>query len=219
MNIANWASRYKNKHTSGFTIVELLIVIVIIGILAAITIVAYNGTQNRAKNTSVQNDIKQVQRLVESYNALNGSYPSTGGLSQVYTDVNCSFAADSDGYKGIDWVPSLSAVTTQRLPQSSLSGTGRSGGGGCYAYSSDGTQYILTAWNAKRGGSSTDVMYRRLGYREEGLFSANSYICNHAGNIGGISGGVYTNAENDYYKQSYTVSNITNCNETPPAGA
>lgn len=203
----------------GFTIVELLIVIVVIAILAAITVVAYNGVQNRAKNTSVQSDIKQVQRLVESYNALNGSYPSTGGLSQVYTDANCSFAADSDGYKGTDWVPSLSAVSAQRLPQSDLSGTGRSGAGGCYAYSSDGSQYILTAWNAKRGGGSTDAMYRRLGFREQSLFSANAYICNHAGNIGGITSGVYTGADNDYYKQSYTVSNISNCNETPPAGA
>jgi prepilin-type N-terminal cleavage/methylation domain-containing protein len=212
MNV--WAAKQK-----GFTIVELLIVIVVIAILAAIVVVAYSGMQTRAKNTSVQSEIKQVQRLIESYNALNGSYPTTGGLSQVYTDANCSFAADSDGYKGTDWVPSLSAVTAQRLPQSSFGGTGRSGAGGCYAYSSDGTQYILSAWNAKRGGSSTDALYRRLGYREEGLFSANSYICNHPGNIGGVSGGVYTTADNDYYKQSYTVSNITSCNETPPAGA
>ena len=37
------------KTKSGFTIVELLIVIVVIGILAAITIVAYNGIQSRAR--------------------------------------------------------------------------------------------------------------------------------------------------------------------------
>lgn len=40
------------KSTSGFTIVELLIVIVVIAVLAAITIVAYNGIQQRAKNSS-----------------------------------------------------------------------------------------------------------------------------------------------------------------------
>lgn len=206
------------RKQTGFTIVELLIVIVVIAILAAITIVAYNGIQNRSKNTAVQSDIKQVQKLIEAYNALNGSYPSTGNINQVYTDANCSFAADSDGYKGVDWVPNLSAVTTQRLPQSDLAGTGRGGGGGCYAYASDGAQYILTAWNAKRGGGSTDAMYRRLGFRELGLFGTNYYICNHPGNIGGING-TYMGSDNDYYKQSYTVSNITSCNETPPAGA
>lgn len=42
--------RIKNKQNSGFTIVELLIVIVVIGILAAITIVAYNGVQQRARD-------------------------------------------------------------------------------------------------------------------------------------------------------------------------
>ena len=209
-----WARKQK-----GFTIVELLIVIVVIAILAAITVVAYNGIQNRSKNTAVQSDIKQVQKLIEAYNALNGTYPSTGGLSQVYTDANCSLAADSDGYKGADWVPSVSGVTAQRLPQSDLAGTGRSAGSGCYAYASDGTQYILTAWNAKRGGGTTDAMYRRLGFREPGLFSANAYLCNHSGNIGGLNAGVYGGADTDYYKQSYTVSNITNCNETPPAGA
>ena len=47
----------KTKNT-GFTIVELLIVIVIIGILAAITIVAYNGIQNRANDTVIKNDLK-----------------------------------------------------------------------------------------------------------------------------------------------------------------
>ena len=46
-------TRMKNKQF-GFTIVELLIVIVIIGILAAITVVAYNGIQNRANNTKTQ---------------------------------------------------------------------------------------------------------------------------------------------------------------------
>lgn len=41
----------KSKN-AGFTIVELLIVIVVIGILAAITIVSFNGVQNRAKDTA-----------------------------------------------------------------------------------------------------------------------------------------------------------------------
>lgn len=56
-------SRIENKQqTAGFTIVELLIVIVVIGILAAITIVAYNGIQQRATATSIVSTIKQIEK-------------------------------------------------------------------------------------------------------------------------------------------------------------
>lgn len=210
------------KDATGFTIVELLIVIVVIAILAAISMVAYNGVQDRAKNAQVQSDIRQVAKLIEMYNADKGSYPSTGSLDSVYSDSNCSYT-DSDGYKGIDWVPDMGAYTA-RLPQNpGLASSGRisSGGsplGGCYMYASNGSVYILTAWNAKRGGPSTDSMYRRLGFRDHGWLHENGYICNHAGNIGGIVSGVYS-TDKDYYKFSYTISNITACNETPPSGA
>ena len=50
--------------TSGFTIVELLIVIVVIGILAAISIVAYNGIQTRSQNTMHIQTVQQFHKLV-----------------------------------------------------------------------------------------------------------------------------------------------------------
>lgn len=49
-----------SKHRMGFTIVELLIVIVVIAILAALSIVAYTGIQNRANDTAVQSDIRNL---------------------------------------------------------------------------------------------------------------------------------------------------------------
>ena len=59
----------------GFTIVELLIVIVVIGILAAISIVAYNGIQNRAHSTSVASDLNNNAKKLEEFKILNGHYP------------------------------------------------------------------------------------------------------------------------------------------------
>ncbi len=58
----------------GFTIVELLIVVVIIGILAAIVVVAYNGVTNRAKASSGQAAANSVVKKFEAINALKGSY-------------------------------------------------------------------------------------------------------------------------------------------------
>jgi prepilin-type N-terminal cleavage/methylation domain-containing protein len=69
--------RVGNKHQKGFTIVELLIVIVVIGILAAITIVAYNGTQKRARDTARAQDIAGIKKALLLYQADNGGVMKT----------------------------------------------------------------------------------------------------------------------------------------------
>lgn len=68
-----------NKTTSGFTIVELLIVIVVIAILAVISIVAYNGIQNRLYNSAVQQDLRNIAQKFALYRAASESdqYPVT----------------------------------------------------------------------------------------------------------------------------------------------
>ena len=63
---------------SGFTIVELLIVIVVIAILAAISIVAYNGIQQRARETRIFSDLSGAAKKFELYNVDNGVYPASG---------------------------------------------------------------------------------------------------------------------------------------------
>jgi len=210
--------RGQQKQT-GFTLVELLIVIVVIAILAAITVVAYGNISSRARDSAIASNIEQLDHAIEAYNATNGHYPITtataisttmsAGAGQsaaaAFTDANCPI-----GTKQSDWIPDL----TMTLPQSTSANTGVGGYGGCYMYTSDGTLFILSAWNMLSSPQST-LMYHRLGYRE--MTNVPFYYCNQP-NIGGNNPTPYTLTK-DYYKYSYTVTNITGCNETPPTGA
>ena len=63
------------KTTSGFTIIELLVVMIVIGILAAIVIVTYSGAQGRARDATRQSDTASLIKALETYYDDNGSYP------------------------------------------------------------------------------------------------------------------------------------------------
>ncbi len=74
------------KKQSGFTIVELLIVIVVIGILAALVLNSFSGVQAKARDTERATDVKALSTQLEAfYNGDGqGSYPL---LSQINTDT------------------------------------------------------------------------------------------------------------------------------------
>ena len=67
-------------HKSGFSIVELLVVIVILAILAAIVIVSYNGIQDRAEAAKTANAVRAYKNALKLYKIDNGSYPVTGAM-------------------------------------------------------------------------------------------------------------------------------------------
>lgn len=69
----------KNKQ-SGFTIVELLIVIVVIGILAGLVVTTFAGIQKKARDTERQTDVKAVHAQLEAYYAQNGFYPTEANM-------------------------------------------------------------------------------------------------------------------------------------------
>jgi len=94
-----WAQKQK-----GFTIVELLIVVVVIAILAAITIVAYNGIQNRARTSAMQSELVSAAKKIEVYKQTLGngtSYPgdlSVAGVSSSSNNTLTYLPSDGSTY-------------------------------------------------------------------------------------------------------------------------
>jgi len=86
----------KNNH--AFTIVELLVVIVVIGILAAISIVAYTGISQKAVISSLQSDLSSASKQLKLFYTDNAHYPLT-------ISTNCSSVSDSDTNKCLGHSP------------------------------------------------------------------------------------------------------------------
>jgi prepilin-type N-terminal cleavage/methylation domain-containing protein len=128
----------------GFTIVELLIVIVVIAILAAIVIVAYQGITTKANTTKAQTNGVTAQKVAEAMNADNTSYPATAA----------SFATGSASVKmptGVTVIPDN--LTTPPLSANNGSNTvvyacmtscttPTGGRVGWWSFSAGATQYI-----------------------------------------------------------------------------
>jgi len=76
------------RSEEGFTLIELMIVIVILGVLAGIVIFAVGGITDKGNTAACKSDVKTVDVAVEAYLAKNGSYPAAldGGAAST-TDV------------------------------------------------------------------------------------------------------------------------------------
>ena len=105
------------EKTAGFTIVELLIVVVIIATLSAISIVAYSGIANSANDAVVKNDLAAMAKKIRMIYAETGSYPAGGrvvdieGVStgDIRTFPGFTFTASKRAYS--DLVNNLSYCT------------------------------------------------------------------------------------------------------------
>lgn len=91
------AASLNGRSNTGFTIVELLIVIVVIGILAAVVTLAYSGIQQKARTASFTASLRNAASKVESEKTDTGypatmTYPNSGSTTFVYTQIGSGAA-------------------------------------------------------------------------------------------------------------------------------
>lgn len=77
----------KTLGAKGFTLVELLVVIVILGILAAVVVFAVAGVTNRGEDSACETELRSVRTAAQAHYAQNGSYPAgVGDLVPEFLD-------------------------------------------------------------------------------------------------------------------------------------
>lgn len=131
-----------NKKSAGFTIVELLIVIVIIGVLASLVVVAYNGIQQRANNTTTLTAVATHIKALRQYAIENGVWPpnavshwpcvgdqyNAGGCGQlpgtcVVAGVSCNTAMNTQYNTDLRLYYGNGAMSTPSLQEVNYNGT------------------------------------------------------------------------------------------------
>lgn len=125
----------KKRALGGFTIVELLIVIVVIAILAAISIVAFTGIQQRARDTHRKSDLSTLAKAIQVYQVDNGDYvesecgnPSYPGSGWLHSDYDGA----ANPYRPI--YACLIAAKALERPLLDPSGLNACSGTDCHAY-------------------------------------------------------------------------------------
>ena len=142
-----------SKNRSGFTLVELIVVIMVITTLLTLGITSYSSVQRNARNTKRKNDLKNLQVALEAYRAEIGSYPSTGGSANWRGGVGCHPSWSPN----VNWIPGLVPNYIDSLPldprhaqansssSNPVCGLAANANQNCYIYTSNGVDYKLMA--------------------------------------------------------------------------
>ena len=131
------------KHTYGFTIVELLIVIVIIGILAAISIVAYDGITNNANDSTIKSDLRNATNTMKQFLILNET--SSYSTAEAMT----GFSASKGAYATRNNLLYCRDNATQAFTFAAVSKSNK-----VYAYASEGGLSELSSLPSSAGGAA-----------------------------------------------------------------
>ncbi len=179
----------RGRKQSGFTIVELLIVVVVIAILAAITIVAYNGIQNRAKNSAALSSATQVAKKIAIWQIDNPSQvPSDLETTGIDTDNTSTTFEYTPGSTPI-W---CATITANKVSYYVSNTSNTPTAGGCAGHAVNGVPALINyATNPRAvsgGGSYTNqtpasgnVSYQATGAQDGG--SAYRVITTVAGQL------------------------------------
>lgn len=104
------------KRSSGFTLIELMIVVAIIGILAAIAVPAYSNYVLKGKRSDAKAELLKVQIAQEKYRASNVSY---GTLIQIGSSAASTYTSPGGYYTiAISGTPDATTFTATATPLS-----------------------------------------------------------------------------------------------------
>ncbi len=202
----------------GFTIVELLVVIVVIAILAAITIVSYNAVTNNATQKSVETDAQSMVSQLSKYRSEAGRYPdnlnSLTSNSALGSTFQYSYDANTDSY-------CLTATLKKAAAYANSSNSGAKDGL-CPGHGANGTPLLINvAQNpnatavAAFGGGGTGANT----LRSDGGYNGSTYVRRtfSGAGVGGVTIGTgNTTYIPVTYGKTYTISAWVRSNKTGP---
>ena len=132
--------RERRRNQDGFTLIEIMVVILILGLLATIVVQSLRGAADKAKSTKAQADISELKTSLDRYYLDNGFYPTTDQGLQALVAVPSS-GRIPQGYPPGGYI--------ERLPKDPW--------GNPYVYQSDGSTYVLKSFGRDGVESADDI--------------------------------------------------------------